>query len=479
MQINFSMPQVPEVVFDREPGFVRFYEAAWRLAAEHIVTTPGLPVPRHMDEAFTRERLWIWDSCFMTFYCRYAFRHFPGTESLDNFYLPMYDGVESPLKIHHPDNPPLFAWAEYESFKFTGDRQRIRRNLVEKRYLQRHYEFLENVRIGERFAHSFCLDMLQKNECGYLWSGTASGMDNTPRGNDIPANLYWMDILAQQALSALYISRLADCIGETAIATEYRERYDDKKTLLNRCYFDEVDGCYYDLHAATVDVCRVLTPASFWPLLAEVADESRAARQIAVLTDPEKLGGEFPIPSVARDTPYFQPDGCYWRGGVWMPTSYMVIKSLEKYGRFELAAELAERTIAGMLRVFEKYSPHTIWEAYAPCGTAPATGRRGGLVRPNFCGWSALGPIALLIENVIGIHEVDSTAGIIRCHRRRQGKHGVRNLCFGDFCCDIIFDDDEIEVVTNKDVTLMTQEERFCCRPGMSHFNIKQKELVQ
>lgn len=466
MQSAFSMEQVPEVVFERHPEFTGLYETAWRLAAVHITEDPSMPAPRYMDEAFAPDRIWIWDTCFMTFYCRYAPHTFPGIESLDNFYALLYDGVESGCLVHHPDNPPLFAWAEYEYFKFTGDRARIRRVLVEKRYLQRHYEFLETARVGMRLPCCFCLNTLQKNECGYLWSGVASGMDNTPRGNDIHNNLYWLDILAQQALSALYISRLAEQIEEPEIAAEFRREYDVKAALLNERYFDETDGCYYDLHAATQDPCRVLTPASFWPLLAEVAPAGRVARQIETLRDPAKLGGEMPIPSVARDNRNYRPDGCYWRGGVWLPTSYMTIKALEKYGEFELAAELAERTVAGMADVYRNCEQHTIHEAYAPEGHAPAATRDGGPVRIDFCGWSAIGPIALLIENVIGIHSIDAETMTIALFRRKLGRHGIRNLRFGGCRCDILIDDGKIEVTTDQPFILKTQHETFFCTPG-------------
>lgn len=156
-----------------------------------------------------------------------------------------------------------------------------------------------------------------------------------------------------------------------------------------------------------IRITRDYVTVSFWPRLAEVAPAGEVARQIETLRDPGKLGGEMPIPSVSRDNRHYCSDGSYRRGGVRLPTSYMTIKSLEKYGEFELAAELAERTIAGMAKVYRDCEPHTIHEACAPEGVAPAMTRDGEPVRIDFCGWSALGPIALLIENVIGIHSVD------------------------------------------------------------------------
>jgi hypothetical protein len=225
---------VPEVYVEEHPEYTELYERAWRLAFEHIRDIPGLPVPRHMDEGFCPDRLWIWDTCFMVHFCKYAPDVFPGIQSLDNFYAPMHDGVTSPCKIHHPDNPPLFAWIEYEYYKFTGDSSRLYRNLVTKRYLQKHYEYIETARFGMRVPGAFMLNAIQKNEIGYFWSGIASGMDNTPRGGGHDSAIYWLDAISQQALSALYIFRMAEAIDETAIAEEYRTKYQEKCELINR-----------------------------------------------------------------------------------------------------------------------------------------------------------------------------------------------------------------------------------------------------
>jgi len=474
MAVEFSKEMVPQVIYDKRPDFIELYYKAWEIAYAHIMTTPGLPVEHHMDEAYAPDRLWIWDTCFMAHYCKYAPKIFPGIQSMDNFYLPIHDGCETSCMIQHPDNPPLFAWVEYEYYRFTGDSSRIYRNLVEKKYLQRHYEFIENLKAGQRCSGSFLLNSLQKNECGYLWSGISSGMDNTPRGNDTYCNLYWIDILAQQALSALMIAKLAQAIGEDAIVSEYQEKYDEKKDLLNSHYYDEQDGSYYDIHAATHDVCRVLTPASFWPLLAEVADNEQAACQRKTLLNPQLLGGEMPVPSVARNSPYFCADGRYWRGGVWMPTSYMVTKSLEKYNFHDTAAQIAERTINCMATVYRDYFPATIWEAYAPTGDRPSTCKKmENICRRDFCGWSALGPVSMLIENVLGFHSVDARENLIKYHHRNIGRHGVKNFKFGNVCCDILVNENVLSLTTNHDVCIEIDGTRYQCGSGenMIHLN--------
>ena len=157
--------QVPEPVFDERPEYNRLYERTWELAHDHLLDLPGMPQTPYMDEAFCDVRIWIWDSCFMSLFCKYAPNCFPGVETLNNFYLPLYGsgrlpqviarnapewtgatiGEPAEIKICIADNPPLFAWAELQNALMTGDREHLRELLLEKRFLQKHFEWLENL----------------------------------------------------------------------------------------------------------------------------------------------------------------------------------------------------------------------------------------------------------------------------------------------------------------------------------------------
>lgn len=238
---------VPQIVFEAEPELEKLSAFAWKCAAEHISSCPGAPQSPYMDEAFAEDRIWIWDTCFMVLYCKYAPEIFPGVESLRNFYLPMLDGVETPLKIHIPDNPPLFAWAEWENYRITGDREHLKELFFQHRYPQRMFRFFESLHYGDRFPYMSSLYPVQwqKTPFGYHWSGGRCGMDNTPRG-DFPRTvidndpayrkILFLDAAAQQALSARIIWEVT---GDTA----FRQEYDTLAALLNHYYWDEEDGC--------------------------------------------------------------------------------------------------------------------------------------------------------------------------------------------------------------------------------------------
>ena len=247
---------VPCPILDAHPEFLELYWKAWELAHDHILDVPGMLQTPYMDEAFCDTDIWIWDSCFMSLFCKYAQRTFPGVETLENFYQVLYENQTLPtiitrnapewtgevigqparIRIHLLDNPPLFAWAEESNALFNGDLRRLQYRLLEKQSLQRHFEFLEKLKepyFDDRFR---ARTWWRRHELGVFWEGGCSGMDNTPRGrlgNTSPAerprnpDMLWVDAISQQGFSALCISRMARQIGEQELAQEWQARYQE------------------------------------------------------------------------------------------------------------------------------------------------------------------------------------------------------------------------------------------------------------
>lgn len=475
-QIGFDRSMVPNPIIADEPDFIDLYYKAWELAYDHIRTQEGLPQSPYMDEAFDPNTIWIWDTCFMVQFCKYAPNVFPGVESLKNFYVPIHDEKGIPLRIEIPDNPPLFAWTEYEYLKFTDDREHLKDLVLNKRYLQKHYEWFDQMNLGEIIAHS-APTCLKKVENGYLWEGGRSGMDNTPRGRkgekadkNRPNNpdMLWIDAIAQQGLSALYISRMYDTLGDNKNSKIWANKYQALKDKVNKLYWDESDGFYYDIHQKTLDPIKVITPASFWPMLAEMCTPEQAARLVEKVKDKNLLGGKVPWVSLARNDADFKENGFYWRGSVWLPLAYMGIKALQKYNYFDLAYQNSLDIITHMSNTYKQYEPHTIWECYQPNEPKPAVNEyaKNEPVRKDFCGWSALGPISLLIENVLGFYDVNADKKIVRWHKKRQDKHGIKNLKFGDIVTDIIYTKNEIEVTSNAPYLLIVNGKKIAIKKG-------------
>lgn len=486
---SFDRALIPQPVFDAEPGYVELYWKAWELAYAHVKWQNGLVQPLYMDEGLWDDTIWIWDSEFMVMFCKYAPKLFPGIQTLDNFYYTMLEDSGSSLRIQHPDNPPFFAWVENDYYKITGDRDHIRELLLDKKFPQRYWDLFPTLSPERKLQFDHYPIALKYKGIGYEWSGISSGMDNTPRTR-AGKGMLWVDAISQQALSALYISRLAKVAGDGATAREFEKKWKELRVIVNKYYWDDSDGCYYDIvpapsgeTASVADVqaspsawrtTGILTPASFWPMLAEIPSKAQARRMTEFALRPDKLGGEVPWVTVSRDDPDFDAnDGWYWRGSMWLPTAYMGIKALEKYGFQEAADTTAEKVLSWMLRTYCDYEPHTIWECYSPTAPTPSS-NHGKRVRPDFCGWSAIGPISLFIENVLGFHDIDASSRTVHWDIRHDCRHGLNNLTFGDTTTELLYDPaaSTVTIRSNKPYCLILNGKSHRIRAGVTTISI-------
>ena len=337
------------------------------------------------------------EACFATFFLVYSNRIFPVLSALDNFYEKQEeDGAirgeyneEDGQPIHSRDNPkgvlpPLFAWAEHNVYHKLGAKKRIRDVLP---VLEKYYQWIENTFKKPNGLFSVPL--------------SATMMDNAPR-EDME---YPIDFNSQVALFAYYMSELADIINDKETNYKYRKSYFSLKTKINSLMWDERDGFYYDLDVKEKRL-RTKTIASFWPLIAEIPNEARGERLIDHLVDPHEFGIENPFPTLAVRDKHFDPSGMGYRGSVFPPLDYMVIKGLEKYKRFDLAREFA---IRHMYHVLDGFYPNngkkgSLYEAYAPQSEGPAKwpGKKG-FPRTMFLPYTALSTVSLMLENVIGL----------------------------------------------------------------------------
>lgn len=463
--------KLPVPVFETHPEYIELYYKAWELAWGHVKHQEGIVQSPYMDEAFWDDTIWLWDTEFMVMFCKYAPTVFPGVESFKNFYAPMLDNASSTLKIQHPDNPAVFSWVEYENFKFSNDKRHINELLKRTQYLKRFYYLFDSMKPGKKFDFKHVGIRLEKTDKGYRWGGVQNGMDNTPRGRGQYHKILWIDALAQQALAAKYIVKLSNLIGDRITAKEFQIHYDENKALLNKYYWDNEDGFYYDIYEADMSFLKVKTPASYWAMLAEVPNEEQALRMLQHAKDSAVFGGKYPWPSVARNDKDFNARyGDYWRGGIWAPLAYMATKALEKYNFFDVANSNAESLLKVWSDTYKNYKPATIWECYSPSLPEPSHrvyGQKLEEVRPDFCGWSALVPISLFIENVLGFYDVNAESGIVKWNLHQICTHGIKNLKFGDVVTDIVYHNNgELVVHSNKPYKLIINEKVYKIKAG-------------
>ena len=416
-----AKPELPQPIVDDHPEWVRLYWKAWELAFEHLKQPdPGSGfVSNFIDPAFNANTF-QWDTCFMLQYAHYAEPVFHAIGSLDNFYAKEHDDgyicreiVRSTGKdfmfegIDNTINPPLFSWVEWQNYLLTGDQSRFRDVLPQ---LVRYYGWLKEHR---------------RRPNGFYWNtGLGAGEDDLVRN----ATAYsWIDMTAQQAQNAYYIARIAHEIGEHSV-----ERYFDSENkalarLVAAKMWDPKTGFFYDL-TERGEFTGIKTVLGFWPMLAHIATKTQAKSLVNHLRDKNEFWRENVVPALAADEKGYTADGQYWNGAVWAPTNMMVVKGLQDYGYEDLATEVTSIYLINMAEVLD--STGTIWENYAPDSAA------GHGVR-DMVGWSGDGPIALLIENELGIR-TSAAHRQISWRPRLPGRNGLENLKVGQTTVSLV-----------------------------------------
>jgi glycogen debranching enzyme len=459
-----SKLKLPIPVIENEPGWLDLYWFCWEEAFTKLKKPePNSPfISAFVDEAFAPQ-IFQWDTHFMLMFWKYAYHIFPAIRSHDNFYVCQDDDGYICREIHESDgsnlywrgkdntiNPPLFAWVEYEYYRISGDDSRFEQVIP---VLEDYMNWIEKNR-DYQGGHNL-----------YWQTNLGSGMDNSPR-----AGTGWVAMSAQVFMSYKYMARMAERIGKENKADTFLQKALAIEKEMNNLMWNKKDGLYYDIYD-TGEQIPVKTVACFWPMLANIASDKRAARMKNVLQDTSKFWRLVPFPTLAADHPAYIPDG-YWLGAVWAPTNYMILKGLENYGYHDLAYQASKKYLKGMHEVFQKTG--TVWENYNPDKYV-----RNERAKPDFVGWTGLGPISVLIESVIGI-KINAPANTVEWHIHRTDRHGVKNLAFDHQKVSLLAEERSspeetarINIETNKSFQLIIH-----IQDRMKEFDIEQGSSV-
>ncbi|HVU83625.1 MAG TPA: trehalase family glycosidase [Puia sp.] len=453
---------LPSPVFDEDPLLVETYWKAWELAYRHFnMPAPGSGFISPFIDAAFNDNIFLWDTGFMTMFCNYGYPLVPGIGSLDNFYVKQHaDGeicreiVRKTGKDYQPwvnsegkslfsrggygvskDQPqgkeiiyvqraqpspaplltldglnhPILAWAEWESYLITGNKERL---FQIWKPLVKYQEALEKyIRQGN----------------GLYMTDWAS-MDNSTRNPMLKSGGTGIDISCEMVLFDLNLADIAEATGKPEEAARFRKKAAALSLLINRKMWNEKQHFYTDL-TVNGEQSGIKTVAGFWTLLAKVASRTRAAELLDQLKDPATFGTVNPVPTLAADEKGFSPTGNYWCGSVWAPTNTMVIRGLENYGYYEQAYQIAMKHLHLVAGVYKKTG--TIWENYSPESATYGLHADGSAVEKDFVGWSGIGPIMYFIEYAIGL-KANAPKNEIVWMIRSTHPSGCRNFRFNN-----------------------------------------------
>ncbi len=383
-----------------------------------------------IDAAFS-PNIFLWDTCFMCCFAKYHLDELPVYQALDNFYDRMdADGYicreyrqdgralwskEHPVSI----NPPLLAFAEWEIYKVSKNKERIQHTypILKKNFFFHIHTYMEDDNLF--YGDTLGMGMDNIPRAPRDWEPTeGNGMTHHELGDKLGKmdatgeerlNLFineyvktkqgvWnkqarlVDFSSQMAMFALQLIEMAKLTGNKDDIKQYQEIHTKIKTALNTKCWNEKDGYYYDL-GFDKQVPRMHI-GMYWTLLGKVVPEGRMESFLSHLTNPDTFYRQTPLPALAASDPDYVGWGDYWLGGVWAPTVYMVLKGLSENNHDQLARKLALKIYKNVSIVYE--ATGTFWENYAPDLIS-----YGMPAKKDFCGWTALIPIAVYKEYIL------------------------------------------------------------------------------
>lgn len=404
---------------------IECYWKSWEIGFSNLLapTVENGFVSPYLDTAFNGH-LFMWDSAFAMQFGMYGSRafHFQGT--LDNLYCKQHPDGYICREIDEADGkdcftpydptstgPNVLPWAEWSYFVRFGDRARLAQVfpalLAYTQWLRTYRTWLDGT---------------------YWSSGWGSGMDNMPRLESgyhfaySHGRMRWIDATLQAILAADVLAKMARVLGRENSVNGLRVEAERLRALVNERMWDDQSAFYYD-QWADGRLNKVKHIGAYWALLAGVVPAERMDRFIAHLDDPAEFNRPHRVPSLAHSHPDYDPHGGYWRGGVWPPTNYMVLKGLRENGFGSLAHLIALNHLQNVVRVYEDTG--TVWENYAPESARP-----GDPAKEDFVGWTGLPAIAVLLEEVFGL-QPDAPNHTLLWDVRLLDEHGVEGYPFG------------------------------------------------
>lgn len=423
------LAKAPRAVWEGHTDVERAFSYAWESVARKIrAPEPGTNFKRNFVYTPFGKSVFVWGSCFITMFGQYNASAFPFIEQLDNFYaaqradgfIPRQLGIFDGRTQFAPEDLSsvggnIFAWAEFEWFAYSGDKSRLAKVYP---VLLAYHNWMRRNRTWK--------------DGTYFSSGWGCGMDNIPRVDTSKYSaefhhgfISWVDVTMQQLVNAEALIMIAAAIGiepDPSLLEEIKSL----KRIVNEKMWDEKDGLYHDLDR---DGNRVPSRhiGGFWGFWPGIADASKCKRMLASLEDRGAFAAPCGTRSLAKGEQGYDPDGgCYWRGGVWCITDWMIVRALGYRGETAAAHRLAKRQVEAVAKVFADTG--TIWESYDPEKVAPGK-LYGNPVRKDFVGFSGVTPIAMLIRDVFGMV---FTPGKIVWTRRLKERHGIENLTLPD-----------------------------------------------
>jgi putative isomerase len=258
---------------------------------------------------------------------------------------------------------PILAWGVERTYKRTGDNELLKQCLEP---LERFHEWywrerdVTDIGLVAVGAYSGDTQHARFETFDYECNMDDLKMTTHPTRKGEKEGAWYGDICVTGNTSYLILGekslmRLAEVAGDEKMRARRRARIDKAVEAMRKHMWDEEAGAFLSVKRDTLERIPVATIGSWIPLAAGVPTESMAARMAEVLRSPS-WQTPLPVPTVDRRDSRWKSDG-FWRGDVWPPTNYQIAGGLASYGHRDLAADIADKTIANAMNngINERY----------------------------------------------------------------------------------------------------------------------------
>ena len=242
--------------------------------------------------------------------------------------------------------PPLSAWAVLQIFEQSNDADFVKE--IYPKLVKYHQWWYDN---RDHDQNGLCeYGSTDGTRVAAAWE---SGMDNAVRFDNAVMiknnNHAWslnqesVDLNAYLYAEKLYLAELALILQQPGEATQWKKEAGSLGSLVNKQFFDEDKGYYYDKLFDKQDLITVEGTEGWIPLWAGIAGKRQADKVVTIMADRAKFNTHVPLPTFTADHPKFNPGNGYWRGPVWLDQFYFGVEGLKKYGYAPLAGEFVGR----------------------------------------------------------------------------------------------------------------------------------------
>lgn len=151
------------------------------------------------------------------------------------------------------------------------------------------------------------------------------------------------------------LMRLAEMMGDKEMAARRKVRIDKAVEAMRKYMWDEEAGIFLSVERDSLKKIPVATIGSWIPLHAGVPTKAQAKRMTETLQT-SSWQTPLPLPTVDSKDKRYKSDK-FWRGDVWPSTNYQVASGLAAYGYNDLAADIADKTVANAIKngISERY----------------------------------------------------------------------------------------------------------------------------